>query len=375
VLTRPHTGGTFGSVLLRWVPNGTTLNVACQVNNGDQEDGRTQYGHPFTTWDRLTDGTYVYDWYMTTPLVGTDGYSPGMPHCAQPADNSKPYVALGDSYSAGLGSYNYAGYPSDGCNRSPETYSVLAAKAGLPSWVGTNSATLLACNGALVSSMYTAFKGISTGQLYTGDLGPKTRLVTITIGGNDVDFVTALKDCIPQLAYGPGSPSDVCWQQQISRMTAIINGDLQSRLVTLYKAIQQLAPSAVIIVVTYPDIFPSTNNGPQCSLGLGALGAMTQDDLNHVHGTWLLLNEKIAAAAAQAGVWYMDESARFSGRDICQLPANRDANNIMYKGADMTLAQGQAGDPQDFESYHPTYAGYQLMAADLLFFIHTHFSP
>lgn len=67
--------------VLRWVPNGTTLNVVCQVNNGGQADGRTKYGHPFTTWDMLSDGTWVYDWYMNTPEVVPDGYSPGMPHC------------------------------------------------------------------------------------------------------------------------------------------------------------------------------------------------------------------------------------------------------------------------------------------------------
>lgn len=78
-LTKPYTGGTNGSVLVRWYGNGTSLTVVCQVNNGSQEDGRTQYGHPFTTWDKLSDGTYVYDWYMTTPTVAANGYSPGIP--------------------------------------------------------------------------------------------------------------------------------------------------------------------------------------------------------------------------------------------------------------------------------------------------------
>jgi surface antigen len=68
--------------VIRYVSNGTTLYVSCQTKNGDQVDGRTQYGHPFTTWDKLTDGTWVYDWYMNTPTVGTDGYSPGIAHCS-----------------------------------------------------------------------------------------------------------------------------------------------------------------------------------------------------------------------------------------------------------------------------------------------------
>lgn len=84
-LTKPYSGGTNGSVLVRWYPNGTNLTVVCQVNNGAQEDGRTQYGHAFTTWDKLSDGTYVYDWYMNTPTVATNGYSPGIPACSTPS--------------------------------------------------------------------------------------------------------------------------------------------------------------------------------------------------------------------------------------------------------------------------------------------------
>ncbi|MEU6424507.1 M23 family metallopeptidase [Microbispora sp. NPDC046973] len=78
--------------VIRYVPNGTALNVSCQINNGDQVDGRVQYGRPFRTWDRLADGTWVYDWYMDTPTVATDGYSPGIAHCDS---GSLPALASG----------------------------------------------------------------------------------------------------------------------------------------------------------------------------------------------------------------------------------------------------------------------------------------
>ncbi|MGH3830481.1 MAG: CHAP domain-containing protein [Pseudonocardiaceae bacterium] len=70
------------SRFLGWKPNGTTLYVVGQSNHGDQSDGRTQYGRPFTTWDQLADGTWVYDWYMNTPVVATTGYSPGINPCS-----------------------------------------------------------------------------------------------------------------------------------------------------------------------------------------------------------------------------------------------------------------------------------------------------
>lgn len=69
--------------VLHYVPNGTTLHVVCQADHGDwvADDDRWQYGRHLTTWDRLTDGTWVYDWYMTTPRVEQSGYSPGISPC------------------------------------------------------------------------------------------------------------------------------------------------------------------------------------------------------------------------------------------------------------------------------------------------------
>jgi hypothetical protein len=77
VLGQPHAGQ-----LVRWAANGTTLFVVCQTKNGDWVDGRKQYDRPFTTWDKLSDGNWVYDWYMNTPPVAMDGYSPGIAHCS-----------------------------------------------------------------------------------------------------------------------------------------------------------------------------------------------------------------------------------------------------------------------------------------------------
>jgi hypothetical protein len=76
VQTAPHVGNVD-----HYVGNKTPLVVVCQTKNGDQVDGAVQYGQPFRTWDQLFDGTYVYDWYMNTPVVGTNGYSPGIVPC------------------------------------------------------------------------------------------------------------------------------------------------------------------------------------------------------------------------------------------------------------------------------------------------------
>jgi GH25 family lysozyme M1 (1,4-beta-N-acetylmuramidase) len=77
VQSRPHINH-----VVAYVPDGTTLSVLCQTNHGDQVDGRTSNGVPFTTWDQISGGNWVYDWYLNTPLVGADGYSAGIPACS-----------------------------------------------------------------------------------------------------------------------------------------------------------------------------------------------------------------------------------------------------------------------------------------------------
>src|ERR1700680_3063563 len=64
-----------------WLNTGAAVKAPCQINNGDTApyDGLTS-----RTWDKLTSGNWVYDWYISTPPQGSDGYSPGVPHCAGP---------------------------------------------------------------------------------------------------------------------------------------------------------------------------------------------------------------------------------------------------------------------------------------------------
>lgn len=122
----PHIGN-----VLRWAHNGTTLNVVCQVNNGDQADGRTQYGRPFRTWDQLNDGTFVYDWYMNTPTVATDGYSPGIAHC--PTSNPIPP-------GGGAGTYQVTGTDSAGL-----AVHSLPQLGGVLRWVPNGTSLTVAC--------------------------------------------------------------------------------------------------------------------------------------------------------------------------------------------------------------------------------------
>ena len=71
----PKTGN-----VIRYAYNSSTVGVICQVNNGGTADAKTS-----TTWDALSGGGWVYDVYLSTPALGSDGYSPGIRHCGTAA--------------------------------------------------------------------------------------------------------------------------------------------------------------------------------------------------------------------------------------------------------------------------------------------------
>ena len=90
------------------------------------------------------------------------------------------YVALGDSYSSGVGAGDYIA-SSGGCDRSPNAYSALWANAHSPA-----SYTSVACSGATTAD-------VESSQLSA--LSPSTTLVSMTIGGNDENFSGVMEDC------------------------------------------------------------------------------------------------------------------------------------------------------------------------------------
>src|SRR4051812_16820609 len=91
------------------------------------------------------------------------------------------YVALGDSYSSGLGTDT--AYTGGSCDRSAAAYSALwsAAHPGVPY-------ASLACAGAR-----TADVAVQASQLPAG-----TSLVSVTVGGNDVGFSSIMTTCALQ---------------------------------------------------------------------------------------------------------------------------------------------------------------------------------
>src|SRR5579859_4619870 len=153
---------------------------------------------------------------------------------ATPADAQPPvhYVALGDSYSSGLGAGDYD--PAAGsCDRSANAYPVLWSHAHNPA-----SFTFAACAGATTSTLL---------QTQLSALTTSTTLVSVTIGGNDVGFKTVMVTCVL------GSTSDcVAAIQSAERQASTILPAALNRVLT---AISAAAPNAHVVMLGYPQLY------------------------------------------------------------------------------------------------------------------------
>ena len=208
------------------------------------------------------------------------------PLLAVPAQAANSYVALGDSYSSGVGTRSYI---SDGtsCQRSVYAYpSLLAAAKGL-------TLNFRACSGASVAD-------VTTTQL--GALTTATTHVTITVGGNDAGFAPVLTEC-----------AKPAWMSScmaaIDRAQYIVKSVLPGRLSTLYASIKSKAPNAKVVVVGCPRIF----NGVDCN----ALTWFSSYEMYRLNQTADLLNGTTSAQAAAKGLTFANPTTRFVGHAVC----------------------------------------------------------
>ncbi len=214
----------------------------------------------------------------------TVGLAAGITGTAIPAQAASAvnYVALGDSYSSGVG----AGSVSGSCGRSPNAYPALWATANSPA-----SFTFAACSGATTSD-------VIGGQL--SSLSSSTTLVSITIGGNDVGFSSIMETCVLE--------STSSCESAVSAAEQYANDTLPGRLNTTLAGIRSHAPNAKIVVLDYPDFYDLSV--PIC-IGLSSADHRALDNgINDLDGV-------IQAAAANTGDTFADVRAQFSGHELC----------------------------------------------------------
>ena len=152
------------------------------------------------------------------------------------------YVALGDSYSSGVGAGSYDSASGD-CKRSTKAYPKLWAAAHSPS-----------------SFAFTACSGARTGDVTAGQLAPlssATDLVSITVGGNDAGFSDVMTTCVLQ--------SESSCINRINQARAYVDTTLPGKLDSVYSAIRSKAPAARVVVLGYPRFYKLSGS---CIAGL-----------------------------------------------------------------------------------------------------------
>ncbi|MBR7825701.1 SGNH/GDSL hydrolase family protein [Actinospica sp. MGRD01-02] len=226
------------------------------------------------------------------------------------------YVALGDSYTAGPDIPDQTGDPV-GCERSSENYpSDLAQALGLE----RSQFTDVSCTGATISDLMSAQStknGVNSAQL--GALSADDAIVTIGIGGNDVDFAGVLTRCVemdiaPSLIGSWAADSTPCEAYYTSGGTNELDEKIDTaaaNLATALKQVRQRAPHARVYVVGYPALLPSS--GTSCVHALG----ITSGDVAFLNQEEKRLNSMLRTQAHAAGDVYVDTYSPSQGHDTC----------------------------------------------------------
>ncbi|MFJ4781179.1 SGNH/GDSL hydrolase family protein [Streptomyces sp. NPDC088762] len=219
------------------------------------------------------------------------------------------YVALGDSYSSGVGAGGYDSGSGD-CKRTTRAYPALWAAAHSPQ-----------------SFAFTACSGARTNDVLANQLAPLnsgTDLVSLTIGGNDAGFADVMTTCVLQ--------SESTCINRVNQAKAYVDSTLPGRLDQVYDAIDSRSPNAHVVVLGYPRFYKLNGS---CVAGL------TEGERSAINGAADYLNAAIAKRAADHGFTFASVAGAFTGHEICSGDAWLHSLNWLNIG----------------ESYHPTAAG------------------
>ncbi|MEU6876610.1 SGNH/GDSL hydrolase family protein [Streptomyces sp. NPDC046712] len=219
------------------------------------------------------------------------------------------YVALGDSYSSGVGAGSYDGASGD-CKRSTKAFPVLWKNANSPS-----------------SFAFTACSGARTGDVTSGQLGPlstATDLVSITIGGNDAGFADVMTTCVLQ--------SEATCINRVNQAKAYVDTTLPGKLDAVYSAIRAKAPNARVVVLGYPRFY---------KLGGSCVAGLSENERRAINDGSDYLNAATAKRAADHGYTFASVVPAFTGHEICSGSSWLHSVNWLNIG----------------ESYHPTAGG------------------
>jgi lysophospholipase L1-like esterase len=289
---------------------------------------------------------------LATVALLTAGCSSGSASTGAPADptstvapsvSSGPagsgigrYVALGDSYSAGplIPTTDLAG----GCARSDHNYPSLVAKQ-----LDVGRFVDVTCGGATtrdLTHVQATFGGARVPPQLRA-VTPGTDLVTLGIGGNDLDlFATLVGTCTRLRASDPtGSPCARALATNGPDLVAATR-TISANVTTSLREVRRRAPKATVVLVGYLRLVPDHGTCPKLPLAAG----------DYAEGRRIsqVLDRALQQAARRTGVRYVDMYDASKGHDVC--------------AADPWV-NGGVTDRQRALAYHPFASGMRADAA------------
>ncbi|MBA2472086.1 MAG: SGNH/GDSL hydrolase family protein [Pseudonocardiales bacterium] len=228
---------------------------------------------------------------------------------AETVSSPKHYVALGDSYASGPGIPEQRTDPI-GCQRSTRNYPALLARA-----LRIRDYTDVSCGGARTDNM-TAPQPVRLGPNppQFDALRRHTDLVTITIGGNDIDIGALWLTCA---RLGPTDPSgDPCKRQATAGGTDLCAQRIAGaapKVARVLAGVRARSPHATVLLVGYLRILPPTT-------GCYPAFPIARGDVPYVDGVERQLTAMLADQANNHGAVFVDSYAGSLGHDACQQP-------------------------------------------------------
>jgi lysophospholipase L1-like esterase len=250
---------------------------------------------------------------------------------AQPSGGAK-YVSMGSSYAAGPG----VGQPvaaSGACGRSQSNYAQLLTMRRRLSLVD------VACSGATTQDILVSSQNGVPPQINAVDA--QTRLVTVTIGGNDVAYMANLfgyscRDAGGDCAVSPDTEVDDRFAALPASMRKIVN------------EVRRRAPQARLVLIDYLPVVPAAGR-----TGCAAV-PLTENDGARMRSVAARLAGVIAGVAVETHALVVKSSMIGAGHDAC-------ATDPYVAGYKPAVGSGW---PRPV-GYHPNQRGMQAIAEAL----------
>ncbi|MFP5282492.1 MAG: SGNH/GDSL hydrolase family protein [Actinomycetes bacterium] len=288
---------------------------------------------------------------------------------AAPGRSAARYVAMGDSYSSGLGTFVYDPQTTTAdnqCRRSPLAYGPLLSYAD----PRLRPLRFVACSGATTSDFLTANSDQAGEPAQLAALRRTTRTVSLTVGGNDLGFAGVAGACVQSSqTTGFGCSRSPALNAVVAARLAALAGAGQApapdgsaivAIARLLADIGERAPRAEIFLAGYPELFgddradyradPTAPSQASCLVNPLVNARVDYADAQWFNQATQQLNGVLRAAverAEDAGVEATYVSAgTFDGHGLC------DQGTAWIQ----PVLLGSGGQPLP-ESLHPTAQG------------------